>query len=68
MSEIVPMYLVEGLNPHNRLQDDSDLWYAFMDICINVQFDGLDHLDAADRLSQAVDVYLSNNGIDLRKK
>lgn len=42
-----------------RIKDYGDLWHAVMDICIKVQFDGLDHLDATQEICELCEMYKS---------
>lgn len=47
------------------IKDYSDIFHAAMDICIDVQFNGKDHLDAATEIANIVDQAFEDHGIDL---
>lgn len=48
-----------------KIRDYGDIFHAAMDICIDVQFNGKDHVDAAAEIADMVSEAFKYHGIDL---
>lgn len=60
IKEFTPKPIVEGINPYNRLEDETDLMHAMMDLFIDVEKGELEHVEASVKATEIVKAYIKN--------